>query len=100
MNDGLLHNIDAVLRNSTTQTAIAIISRTRPEIGLAIQLLSSLASGWSTEADINEAIALIDKRAAEHIQKLASDKLHVVEREELEIRLHELLTILVKLGGL
>jgi hypothetical protein len=95
-----MSTLNDVLSNPALQAGIGILTKTRPEIGLALRLVSSLLSGWNEQHELNAAIKVIDDMAAEHVKRLATQKLHPIEQNEIEIRLHELLTVLVKLGGL
>lgn len=90
------------LNNPAVQQGLGLLTVTRPELGLAIQLVTALLNGWKQQSEINVAIKALDMRAAQHIKALVdpNNKMHALERTELEIRLHELLTVLIKLGGL
>ena len=92
--------LDSVLHNPAFQTGIGILVKTRPEIGLALQLITSLVQGWHEQSELNVAIIAIDGMAAEHVKRLMLPNIHPLERAEIEVRLHELLTVLIKLGGL
>jgi hypothetical protein len=94
-----MSNLNDVLSNPALQAGIGIFTKTRPEIGLALQVVSSLLNGWHEQSQINAAITVIDARAAEHVKRLATQKLSSTEQNEIEIRLHELLSILMKLGA-
>jgi hypothetical protein len=100
MSDTVLGNIDSVLQNPVTQAGINVLAKSNPLLWGTLQLVIDLSHGWKTESDINEAVKIIDQRAAYYIHKLATETLHVEEQHEIEIRLHELLGIIVKLGGL
>jgi len=89
------------LKNILSDPAIiTLLSRTNPEIGIAIQLVSSLLNTLHKDKDVNEAIKLIDARAAIHVKRLITEDLGRFERTEIEVRLHELLTLVCKVGGL
>ena len=92
-----MSNLNDVLTNPIFKTGLGLLAKTQPEIGFALELASTLLQGWHDQAQINATIIAIDVRAAEHIKRLATEKLHSFERSEIEIRLHELLTILIKL---
>lgn len=96
MNDTL----NDILSNPAYQAGIGLLTKTHPHIGLALQFASLLLQQRHEEHEIKAAIAVIDKQAAMHVRRLATEKLHSVEQSEIEIRLHELLVVLVKLGGL
>lgn len=89
-----------VLGNPALQEGLLILTRARPEIGLALQVVSSLIRGWSEKAELNAAVVAINSRAAEHVKRLALGGLSSFERTEVEVRLHELLSVLIKLGEL
>lgn len=95
-----MSDLNDVLTSPAIKAGLGVLTVTRPEIGLALQLAVSLLNGWHQEAQVNVAIATIDSMAAEHVKRLALTTLNPVERNEIEIRLHELLTVLIKLGGL
>lgn len=96
MSDTLLN----VLENPALQAGLSIVTTANPVLGLSLKLVRSLLEGWATQSDLNEAIKIIDGMCAEHIKRLALVQLNPIERNEIEIRLHELLTVLVKLGGM
>lgn len=91
MTDGLLD----VVNNPAVRHGIGILAKTRPEIGLALNVVVALMQQWSTQSQISAAIIVLDKRAAAHIKRLATVKMSEVERDEIEIRLHEVLSILM-----
>lgn len=93
-------SLNDVLSSPALQAGIGLLSKTRPEIGLALQIAVSLLQGWQEQSEMNAAIAEIDARAAFHVKRLATEKLSLVEQGEIEIRLHELLTVLIKLGAI
>jgi len=90
--------LNDVLNNPAIKTGLELLMASRPELGLALSVATTLLNGWNEQAQTNTAIKTIDVRAAEHIKRLATQKLRPTEQNEIEIRLHELLTILIKLG--
>lgn len=95
-----MSSLNDALSNPAVKAGLGLLTASRPELGLALQLATSLLQGWHEQAEINAAIAAIDARAAEHVKRLATAKLSPIEQQEIEVRLHELLTVLIKLGGL
>jgi hypothetical protein len=95
-----MSDLSTALSNPAVQAGLGLLTTARPDIGLALQVVTTLLQGWKEKSQINVAIKAIDARAAEHVNRLATQKLHPVERSEIEIRLHELLTVLIKMGGL
>jgi len=91
-------SLSNVLQNPAFQTGLGLIMKANPALDLALQAVSLLAQGWQTQSEINEAIRFIDNIAAEHVKRLLNQDIHPKERSEIEIRLHEDLTILMKLG--
>jgi len=86
--------LNDVLNNPAIKTGLGLLVASRPELGLALQLAMSLLNGWHEQAQIKA----IDARAAEHLKRLTTHTISDLERSEIEIRLHELLTVLIKLG--
>lgn len=70
------------------------LATAHPEIAVAIDLALKLI----TSIQSNPAIEAVDLMIAEHIKKLSSAHLVDADRQETEIRLHELLRLLVRLG--
>jgi len=95
-----MSDLRSVLANPALSTGINLLTTARPEIGLALQVVSMLLDGWREQENINAAVVAIDALAAEHVKKLLRGGLHPAEQREIEIRLHELLTVLIKIGGL
>lgn len=89
-----------ILESPVAQVGIGILVKSNPEIGLALDLFKMLAQGWQMKHDIDVASQAIDSMAAEHMRRLLSKDITPFERSEVEIRLHELLTVLIKLGSL
>lgn len=88
------------LNDTAIKAGVSILATTRPELAAAVQIATILLNGWQEQAKINAAISAIDSRAAEHIKRLTEQKLTPFQQLEVETRLHELLTVLNKLGGL
>jgi hypothetical protein len=93
-------NLNDTLSSPAVKAGLGLLTASRPELAIALQLATSLLNGWHEQSQINAAITAIDARAAEHVKRLATQKLSLVEQNEVEVRLHELLTVLIKLGGL
>lgn len=89
-----------ILESPVLQTGVSILTKSNPEIGLLLDLFKTIFQGWQIKHDISVAVQAIDRRAAEHMKRLMVTTISPFERSELEIRLHELLTMLVKLGGI
>lgn len=93
----VLSSINSVLQDPAVQAGIGILGKFKPEIGLAIELVAAIARDWQTNSEINAAIKILDERIAEHIRALTTSKMTDEEQFELEIRLHELLAVIMKL---
>lgn len=88
-----MSNLKQTLANPAIQSGLGILTTARPDIGIALQIVATIADGLHD----NPIIKIIETKIANHITRLASDKnLHELERREIETRLHELLSIVVQ----
>jgi hypothetical protein len=93
----VLSAINGVLQDPAVQAGIGVLGKFKPEIGLALELVTVIAREWQTSNEINAAIRIIDNMIADHIRVLATTKMSDEAQFELEVRLHELLTIVLKI---
>lgn len=96
---GMSDLLDA-LNNPVLQTGISVLTKSNPAIGLALDLFRSIAQEFKWRSDISIAVKAIDSRAAQHVQRLVNKDISAFERAELEVRLHEDLTLMLQLGGI
>lgn len=89
-----MNALNKVLCDPTLQIGLRALAPTNPALWSVVYLV---AATFSSEDKI---VAVIDEQAAGHVKSLASGTLSNFERQETEIRLHELLTILNRLGQL
>jgi len=95
-----MDNLLAILENPIVQDSVMVLTKTRPEIGIVLQLAIAILKSIDEHHQMNVAIQAVDKMATEHIKQLIASDLSPTYRSEIEIRLHEVLTVLVRLGGI
>lgn len=93
----VLSSINSVLQDPAVRAGIGIIGKFKPEIGLALELVAAIARDWQTHSEIHAAIKILDERIANYVRILTTTKMSDEEQLELEIRLHELLAVIMQL---
>lgn len=83
-----------LLNNPLVKTLIL----TRPELSVTFLAIEALI--FDRTKTFASAISVIDDMAADLLKRLLDKKLHPLERDEIEIRLHELLKVMNRLGEL
>lgn len=93
MSDSILSKVDAALSNPAVRTGLRMAS---PEAALALDALRALTGGLFSKKThaASEVLGVIDARLANYIRELARKGISKPRKEELEIRIHELLGVL------
>ncbi len=90
-NGGTMEELNKILANPIVSTSLKAVA---PEIGLAIAVVQSIF-GARHKPKLENLLSIIDKQLAAMIKELATTKSRP-RQQELEIRIHTLLGIIIE----